>query len=434
MIFKKKFYYCKKMTLAKNNFQKMTNKPTYEELEKQLNELKKALNEKNQLAELNKLKLNFLTNLSHQIRTKMNTIIGFSNLLINPDIKIKDKHEFINHINNTGNVLLHLGDDIVDIAQIEVGEIKIIETECQINKILNEIHLSFNKLRQTKNKNSLEIIYKTGISHPDFTILTDPFRLQQIISNLTENSLRFTDFGSIEFGYSLKKPANQNEKEFIEFYVKDTGIGIPKEKIKSIFDRINLSKEPYIKKTNGLGLGLTISASLVKILGGNIWIESEVGKGTSIYFTIPYKPIKKTLIQKRSVKSEQKKYNWDGKIILVVEDDDLNYCLIEKMLQNTKAELIWVKNGKQAVDLCRNNSEINLVLMDIQLPELDGYEATRQIIKFRKDLPIISQTAFGMAGEKEKSLNAGCDDYLSKPLSAKKLLYTIEKHINYLAN
>ena len=122
------------------------------------------------------------------------------------------------------------------------------------------------------------------------------------------------------------------------------------------------------------------------------------------------------------------------KIILVVEDDDLNYCLIEKMLQNTKAELIWVKNGKQAVDLCRNNSEINLVLMDIQLPELDGYEATRQIIKFRKDLPIISQTAFGMAGEKEKSLNAGCDDYLSKPLSSKKLLYTIEKHINSLAN
>lgn len=424
----------KKATLAKNTFQKMTKKPTFEELEKQLDELKEALDEKNQLAELNKLKLNFLTNLSHQIRTKMNTIIGFSNLLMNPDINLKDKKEFINHINHTGNILLNLGDDIVDIAQIEVGEIKIIETECQINKILNDIHISFNKLRQAKNKDGLEIIYKTGISHPDFTILTDPLRLQQIISNLMENSLRFTDYGSIEFGYSLKGSANQNEKEFIEFYVKDTGIGVPREKIKYIFDSIKISKEPYIKKTNGLGLGLNISASLVKILGGNIRIESEVSKGTAIYFTIPYKPIKKTLKQKQSIKSEQKKYNWDGKIILVVEDDDLNYCLIERMLQNTKAELLWVKNGKQAVDLCRNNSEISLVLMDIQLPELDGYEATRQIVKFRKNLPIISQTAFGMAGEKEKSLNAGCDDYLAKPLNAKKLLYTIEKHINSLIN
>ncbi len=428
-------YYCKKnATLAINTFQKMTNKLPYEDLEKQLNELKNVLEEKNQLAELNRLKLNFLTNLSHQIRTKMNTIIGFSNLLMNPDISLKDKKEFINHINHTGNILLNLGDDIVDIAQIEVGEVKIIETECQVNKILNDIHVSFNKLKQAKNKDGLKIIYKTGISNPDFTILSDPFRLQQIISNLMENSLRFTDYGSIEFGYSLKGSANQNKNEFIEFYVKDTGIGVSKEKIKHIFDSIKTSKEPYIKKTNGLGLGLTISASLVKVLGGNIWIESEVGKGTAIYFTIPYKPIEKTLKQKQSIKSEQKKYNWHGKTILVVEDDDLSYSLIERILQNTKAELLWVKNGKQAVDLCRNNSEISLVLMDIQLPELDGYEATRQIIKFRKGLPIISQTAFGMAGEKEKSLNAGCDDYLAKPLNAKKLLYTIEKHINSLVN
>ena len=367
-----------------------------------------------------KLKSSFLANMSHEIRTPMNSIIGFSNLLGSDEVPDDQKKNFFNYIKSSSELLLNLIDDIIDIAKIEAGEIKINKKDCNINELLNELHRTFEEIKGKVGKPHLKIVLE--IPNADFTIKSDPFRLKQIMSNLISNAIKFTDKGSVTFGCSLK-----NEKQ-VEFYVKDTGIGLSREEIGIIFERFKRASHSEEQNIVGTGLGLAISKNLVELMGGEMWVDSIQGKGTTFFFTLPY--IRSSRIaREKLVYENHESYNWKGKTILVVEDDDRSYLFLNESLRKTGAKIKRAVNGIEAIEDCKNSDDINLVLMDIHLPEVDGYVATREIKKFKGDLPVIAQTAYAMSGDKEKSITAGCDDYITKPLNMEILMPKINQLI-----
>ncbi len=370
-----------------------------------------------------KLKSSFLANMSHEIRTPMNSIIGFSNLLSSEEIPENQKTEFASYIKSSGELLLKLIDDIIDIAKIEAGEIKIDKKECNILKMFRELQHTFKEIINKSSKKHLGIIFNppdTG----ELIIKTDPYRLKQILSNLINNAIKFTDAGYIEFGYKI------NNEKTIEFFVKDTGIGLTRDEISIIFERFKRTVASEEKNIVGTGLGLAISKNLVELLGGDMWVDSHPGLGTTFFFTLPY--LKITRVEEQFTYNEDifQDYEWENKTILVVEDDNNSYSLLKETLKKTKANIIHAKNGEIAIDICKSNINIDIILMDIQLPKMNGYDATREIKKFRKSLPVIAQTAFAMAGDKEKSILAGCDDYISKPININKLLPKINQFID----
>ncbi len=377
---------------------------------------------KEKAEESDRLKTSFLTNMSHEIRTPMNAIIGFSNLLLKPDISQSKKSEYVEIISNNTSALLKIIDDVIDTARIEVGEIRIEDEDCQINKILDE-QLIFNKEMKVKiNKQHIELRVRKGVENDNFTIRTDPYRIRQILANLISNAIKFVEEGYVEFGYEVK-----NEK--LQFYVKDTGIGIPDDKQKVIFDRFRQAEESYTRKYGGTGLGLTICKNLVGMLGGEIWLESKVGEGSTFFFTVSLKQVYVTE-EIDSIDVELPvRWDWKDKRILVAEDVDSNFELVKELLEKTAAKIIWVKNGREAIETCKNDGGIDLILMDISMPELDGLAATIEIKKFQRELPIIAITAFAKAEEKEKFLKLGCDDYISKPIDEEVLMKAIARQL-----
>lgn len=389
------------------------------------------LSEAKIMAELaDKQKTAFIASMSHEIRTPMNAIIGFADLLNDPDFTEKEKEEFIKLINNNGEILLHLIDDIIDIAKIETGELRIENTECHVNSIINETALEARDNLKKQGKENVEVIISVPKISENFAILTDPYRFKQILTNLVSNAQKFTTTGSIEIGYKIK--SNQlltGEELFIEFYVKDTGIGIPEDKQTVIFDRFKQADEKIWKKFGGSGLGLTISQRLVKLLGGDIWVSSTYGKGSTFYFTLPYFPVDAKNILQTIEYQKIGNLNLEGKTILVVEDIDSNFNLVRTVLSKTNAQIIWAKDGKQAVDACRSRN-IDLVLMDIKLPELNGLIATQRIKEMYKKLPIIAITAYARDDDRMMALEAGCSDYIAKPIKREQLLYLISRYLN----
>ena len=369
-----------------------------------------------------KLKSSFLANMSHEIRTPMNSIIGFSNLLSSDDIPEDQKAEFATYIKSSGELLLKLIDDIIDIAKIEAGEIKIDKKECNLFNLLKELQLTFKETINKSSKKHLRILFNTEYPE-DLVIKTDPYRLKQILSNLINNAIKFTDAGSIEFGYMIK------DEKTLEFYVKDTGIGLTRDEISIIFERYQRTVTSEEKNIMGTGLGLAISKNLVELLGGEMWVDSYPGVGTTFCFTLPYLKITKIIEQFVYEENMIQDYNWNKITILIVEDNPHSFSFLKETLKKTNANTIHAKNAEIAIDICKSNLDIDIVLMDIQLPQMNGYEATREIKKFRKSLPIIAQTAFAMAGDKEKSILAGCDDYISKPININKLLPKINQFL-----
>lgn len=384
------------------------------------NKTAKLLKEaKNKAEKANKFKTAFLANMSHEIRTPLNSIIGFSDLLADPDLTPDQREEYVDLVNQSGISLLNLIDEILDISKIEAGQIQINQSECQINKIMNDLYYSFDGIKNNKHKDNITLSYETGNNDDNFTIVTDGFRLKQILTNLIGNALKFTEEGYIKFGYSI------TEKNFLQFYVKDSGIGISEKEKNSVFDRFKQLKTNRNKE--GSGLGLAISKKLVELLGGEIWVNSVKDKGTTFYFTIPLVEISATKTTNKKIKSI-KYLNWEDKKILVAEDNEANYILIHEMLRKTNAKIIWAKNGQEAVDICKKD-EINAVLMDIKMPVLDGIEATTQIKSFNKNIPIIAQTAYALDEERDRLLNYGCDAYLSKPIILNKLISTLNEFL-----
>ncbi|MFC2120565.1 PAS domain S-box protein [Bacteroidota bacterium] len=361
--------------------------------------------------ESDRLKSSFLANMSHEIRTPMNAIIGFSNLLSTVETE-EQLNEFAKIIINNGEHLLNIINDIIDISQIEAGIIKIENKECNINIMLDNI-LDIYKIKDKIKNKKIELIISKDLPDNKANILIDSTRLQQILINLVENAYKFTEKGKIEWGYTLKK--EKNNSELLEFFVKDTGGGIQKNRQEMIFDRFMQEDNSTTRLIEGTGLGLTIAKAIIKLLGGKIWVESEPRQGSIFYFTIPYRRCNVTNIVSKS--SVREIINWNDKTILIAEDMDESYYLMENFLEDTNATIIRAKNGFEAIEKCKKENKIDLVLMDIRMPDKNGLEATKEIKKFRPDLPILAQTAYAIRGDKEKAFKAGCDDYLSKPIS-----------------
>ncbi|MCD4789141.1 MAG: response regulator [Bacteroidales bacterium] len=383
-------------------------------------ELKHA---KEKAEESDKLKTAFLANMSHEIRTPMNTIIGFSELLNDPDLTIENRKEFISLINENSKILLNLIEDIIDVAKIEAEQIKIIQSTCQVNQILDDFKNFYTDVLESNKQKEIEIRVKKENMDERFAIITDPLRFRQIMNNLIGNAIKFTDRGYIEFGYSII------DGNIIQFYIKDSGIGLSPEKLSLIFERFRQAEESNTKEYGGTGLGLTISKRLAEMLGGTIWVESVLHEGSTFFFNLPLKLAKNGVEMKPFVKLNDK-HEWSDKIILVAEDEISNFELVKAALQKTDVQILRAKNGIEAVSICKDNDDIDLVLMDIRMPEMSGYDATRKIKTFRSDLPVISLTAYAMADDKDKSLQAGCDDYISKPIKPRELINKISRYLS----
>jgi PAS domain S-box-containing protein len=364
------------------------------------------IKQKAKAEESDKLKSSFLANMSHEIFTPMNSIMGFSDLLLHPDLSTKKIAQFVQMIHSSSKQLMSIISDLVDISTIEAGQIKIHSELVDIKKLLNEIYIIYRELINSK---KISLNYKFLDTNK---VKTDGNRIRQILYNLLNNAIKFTKEGSIEFG---NKMVDINGHSYLQFYVKDTGIGIAPENQELVFERFRQIETSNSLIYGGNGLGLSISKALVEKLGGEILVESELGKGSTFSFTIPYNEGIENFVSDE-FKTKSNGFNWPNKTILIVEDEINSYSYLEELLSETNVKIIHAFNGKQALENVENDSEISLVLMDIKLPVMDGYEATQLIKKIRPKLPIIAQTAFAQNNERINAFEAGCDNYLAKPI------------------
>ncbi len=379
-------------------------------------QLKKA---KTKAEESDKLKTIFLTNLSHEIRTPLNSIIGFSDLITDPDLTDDQREEFTELISKSGASLLTLVDDIIDLSKIEANQIQINKNRFDLNQMLIDLHETIENNRDAAHKHAVSLeYYIPGNEDEALYFNHDDFRIKQVLSNLIKNALKYTNKGEVKFGYRFTE-------DKIIFFVKDTGLGISEEDKENIFENYNNTNS--IEQFGGSGLGLSISKKLVDILGGKIGFTTDELKGSEFFFSFPLNEYETSQATPATQLAEN--YDWSDIQILVAEDEQNNFMFIREALKNTGAKIIWAEDGLKAVEEVKNNPKIDLVLMDIKMPNLDGYEATKQIKTIRNELPVIAQTAYAMSDEKDLSLQAGCDEYLTKPIRPKKLLKKINNFL-----
>ena len=393
-----------------------------EELQKtneQMQQINKELNAaKLKAEESDKLKTAFLANMSHEIRTPMNGIIGFVNLLMSEDLTSEKKEHYVDIINKSSTQLLTIISDIIDISKIEAEQIDIIKKDFDISEMLCELNEQFGSELERSEKSNLELICE--FPDDNFEIFSDDIRIKQIFANLLNNAIKFTDEGYIKFGAYL------NDR--VIFYVEDTGIGIDPKNHHIIFERFRQEFNSDTREYGGTGLGLTISKALVEKLGGEIQVESEKNKGTRFTFSVDGGKIKKHIQIKDNQSPEPDEINWLGKKILIVEDTVVTQMLFEEILENTGAEYYITDSGYDAINKCKN-LQPDIILMDIQLPDIDGYKTTMEIRKFNPDVPIIAQTAYAMSGDDKKALNSGCNDYISKPFDRSRVISVIDNFL-----
>jgi signal transduction histidine kinase len=381
---------------------------------------KELLLAKEKAEESDKLKTAFLANMSHEIRTPMNGILGFSQLLKEPDLSVHDKERFIDTIDNSTHQLLNIITDILNISKIEAGEETTLSMFFNLSELLDEIKSFFQPLANQK-KLKLSIVYNLS---PDIVnIKSDPIKLRQILDNLIGNAIKFTPKGKVEIAVTSKDDS-------LIFSIKDTGIGIDLSLHKVIFDRFRQVELTHSRKYGGTGLGLSLAKSYIEMLGGTIHLDSSLGKGSVFIFEIPFCVVNEPILEKKSEKNKiLLHHKWGDKTLLLAEDEEDNAFFIQTALIPTGIKIITALNGLEAVDLCRINKDISLVLMDIKMPEIDGLEATRAIRSFNKDLPIIAISAYALSSDAEKCLEAGCNDYIPKPVVIDQLLALIHKYL-----
>lgn len=371
--------------------------------------IEELISAKEKAEESDKLKTAFLHNISHEIRTPMNAIVGFSALLSEPGIDTGIRESYIDVIMQSSNHLLSIITDIVDISNIEANLIKTIKNELNINSALKSLSNQFTPESEEKH---VRLVVESGLSDYDANVITDSTKLKQILTNLISNALKFTDKGFVRIGYKLKN-------DFLEFSVEDTGIGIAPEYHEKIFNRFYQVQNTVSRLYEGTGLGLAISKAYVEHLGGKIWLLSEAGKGTIFYFTIPYvKQIAPSVAVIKKALPDTFVFSVK-KIILVAEDIESNFKLIRYFLSGSNAEVLHAYNGKEAVEKCLNGEKIDLILMDIKMPVMDGYTAVKLIRAKNSEIPIIAQTAY--ADDRDKAIECGCSGFISKPFDKKSL-------------
>lgn len=374
--------------------------------------------------ESDKLKSAFLANMSHEIRTPMNGILGFSELLKEPGLSSETQSEYINVIQKSGLRMLNIISEIIDISKIESGQMEVYFQEININEKLNE---TYKILLFDAEHKEIELSVSNSLLNEDALTITDGNKLYSILTNLVKNAIKYTDQGSIVFGCVLKE-------DYFEFYVKDTGVGIPEDRQLAIFDRFIQADITDVQARQGAGLGLSISKAFVEMLGGKIWVESKEGVGSTFYFTIPRQTDLSEGFLKVNGSSPKVRITNFPVIprlkILIAEDDETSEMFISILIKDFSKEILKAANGFEVVEICRKNPDIDLILMDINMPAMGGYEATQQIRQFNKQVVIIAQTAYGLFGDKERCLEAGCNDYISKPIKSVDLKSLIMKYFN----
>lgn len=395
-------------------------------VEKALRDSETILREKNEeltiawrkAEESDRLKTAFLANMSHEIRTPMNAIVGFSEVLLRPNLSLEKYKYFGSIINEACMQLLSVVNDVIDISKIETNQITLFEDNVNVNEIMKRIVSIFERSAERK-KTRLSI----DLSLPDeFSFIkTDETKFSQIINNLISNAIKFTDNGEITLGYKI---ANNR----IDCFVRDTGIGISKENQQLIFERFRQVETTASRKYGGTGLGLSISKAFVELMGGEIWVESDLGKGSEFHFALPLKTVMSNNERRSQLMIES--YDFNGKTILIAEDEPVNLVLLQNWFEDENVMILHAKDGAEAVQIVRTTANVDLVLMDIKMPVLDGIEATKQIRKFNANIPIIALTAYALSGDKDRCISAGCNNYLSKPLKKNDLMRVVREYLN----
>ncbi|GMT46017.1 MAG: histidine kinase [bacterium] len=396
---------------------------THLDLKKYMEELIKA---RKKAEESEKLKMTFLSNMSHEIRTPMNSIIGFAELLQDENLSPGDRKEFASIVINSGEQLLSIIDEILEVSKEEAGELKLFEQKFSLKEFLRELHAIFTNHLRNK---PVKVLLNIPDDAPDM-IVADKVRLKQILDNLLSNAAKFTPEGVIEMGYRLlPKPV-----PMLEFYVKDTGIGIPKDKQDTIFERFTQVEENLTQNFSGTGLGLSIVKRLVTFMGGQVSLESAPEKGSAFTFTVPYKRPEK---RPESFPAEQKKKSslppenvWQGKTLLIADDIKQIFTFFREVLKKTGVKMLYAKNGREALELYRKHkNEIDLALIDIQMPEMNGLEVAEAIRKEDRDMPLIAQTGLALNIGKKEAMEAGFNDIIYKPIKMNQLCKILKRYL-----
>ena len=366
--------------------------------------------------ESDRLKTAFLNNLSHEVRTPMNAIMGFSHMLNEKNISEEQTRHITQIILKSSDKLLSVIDDIVKISTIESGTLEVSNNTFDINALLNDVCLEY--AEQVKGK-GIRFRYHSKLTDQESMVLSDESKVRQILSILVNNAIKYTSKGHVEVGCTI-------EETNLKFYVADTGCGIDQAHQAIIFKRFRQGKVNPDELQSGMGLGLPIAKGYVEVLGGNIWLDTSEYSGSLFFFTIPYKPV-----HQKPLKREANHYMMiEGqRTVLVVEDEEYNFSLTEEILSFQDIKVLHAWNGKEAVAMAKENDDISLVLMDIKMPVMGGFEATKLIKAFKPDLPIIALTAYALEGDRQLALHNGCDDYLSKPVSIKVLENMVSKYL-----
>ena len=392
----------------------------FEENSKQKKELIEA---KIRAEESDRLKSSFLANLSHEIRTPMNAINGFTDLIINTKLSKTEKLDYLKVIESSGHNLVSIIDDLIEMSKIESNQIKPNYSSINLDSCISELYETL-KVTISKSK-TIDFIILKNTNPVAHLIKVDEVKLKQVLVNLINNAIKFTEKGHVAFGYKVDE---YNAK--IIFRIEDTGMGIDKNNHQYIFDRFKRVESDVSIKVGGLGLGLAISKAYVEMMGGEITLESKVKKGSVFTFSIPLNYDQRTRINVRPICLKETSEVFNGGTILIAEDDNINFLLFQKVIQSRNYKIIRAVNGQEAVDICINNPNLDLVLMDIKMPIKNGYEAFEEIKLIRPTLKVVAQTAYSSNEDEEKIYNAGFYGYLTKPINREKLFEMVDEVFN----
>ncbi len=372
---------------------------------------------KERAEESDRLKSAFLANMSHEIRTPMNGIIGFSGFLAEPDLNAAERDRFLKIINDNCQQLLHIVSDIIDISKIEAGVVDLESVDFCLNELMDNLYQNYHPRAAAK---GLSLSLYKDLECDDCSIANDQSKLRQVLDNLLTNALKFTDRGEIKFGYHLVNSR-------LQFFVADTGIGIDPANHEAVFNRFWQVETGLARQYGGTGLGLSISRAFIREMGGVIRCDSVPGKGSQFNFDLPY--VHSVHKQNTPAPGSCGPEGIGGKTILVVEDEEYNFEFLRIILLKYHLKTLHAWNGEEAIKIFSGNREIDLVLMDFKLPDIPGQEVTRRLLELRRGVPVIATTAYAMTGDREKAVNAGCIDYLQKPIRVEELVGLLNKYL-----
>ncbi len=377
---------------------------------------------KEKAEESNRLKSTFLANISHEIRTPLNSIVGFANLLNDLDTDDKVREEYVGYLNQNTERLLQIISDIIDLSRLENSEIEIHYNPVRINSLLDFAE-NYAKELITRSGKEIELHIRKNLKEPRDVVYADEVWLKRVFRHIVDNAVKFTRSGSIEIKSAMAGTS-------MMFTVKDTGIGISKDNLKSIFEQFRQESDGHHRPFEGLGVGLTLTKQVIEEMDGYLWVESEKGAGSEFFFTIPYRPVESTAVESDKIDKlkEPKVYNWKNKKILIADDNHDILKYLHRILSDTGVTVIQARSGEEALSLVKENDDIDLILLDMQMEEMNGLEATKEIRKIRKTIPIVAQTAFLFEEEQDFVLEAGCDACLIKPVR-KEQLYSVVSNL-----